>query len=138
VNACLEVFGDRWSLLIVRDLMLRGFRSYRELQACDEGIATNILADRLAKLQSSGVITAEPDQADGRKLVYRLTDKGIDLAPVMVQMITWAIRHEKTRASPALVRRIGRDPDGFVAELRRRWTDNATDSLLPTPRRLRG
>ncbi|MBV9087209.1 MAG: helix-turn-helix transcriptional regulator, partial [Acidobacteriaceae bacterium] len=60
----LEVFGDRWSLLIVRDLMVRGFHTFKEFQESGEGIATNILADRLQKLESSGIITAETDSTD--------------------------------------------------------------------------
>src|SRR5438309_6748518 len=83
------MLGDRWSLLIIRDMMLRGARTYKEFLQCYEGIATNILADRLRKLIAYRIITTEPDPSDGRKLTYRLTAKGIDLAPVLTEMVLW-------------------------------------------------
>src|SRR5215472_4355269 len=76
VSVSLEVFGDRWSLLIVRDLMVRGYRSFREFQESGEGIATNILADRLSKLEAAGIVAALPEESDRRKINYRLTRKG--------------------------------------------------------------
>src|SRR5450432_1561047 len=96
LNASVEMLGDRWSLLIIRDMMLRGFRTYKEFMQCYEGIATNILVDRLRKLIAFGIITAEPDPSDGRKLIYSLTAKGIDLAPVLTEMVLWAAAHEDT------------------------------------------
>jgi len=80
VSISLERFGDRWSLLIIRDLMVRGFRTFKEFQESGEGIATNILADRLQSLEAAGIITAEEEKTDGRRVNYRLTEKGIDLA----------------------------------------------------------
>ncbi len=73
LNASVEILGDRWSLLIIRDMMLRGFRSYKEFLGSYEGIATNILADRLRRLTAHGIITTKLDPADGRKLIYLLT-----------------------------------------------------------------
>src|SRR5207253_8196288 len=73
VSISLERFGDRWSLLIIRDLMVRGFRTFKEFQGSGEGIATNILADRLRKLEAWGIITAEAEITDGRRVNYRLT-----------------------------------------------------------------
>ena len=84
MSISLEMFGDRWSLLIIRDLMVRGFRTFREFQASGEGISTNILTDRLQKLEASGIITAQEEKTDGRRVNYRLTEKGIDLAPVLL------------------------------------------------------
>jgi DNA-binding HxlR family transcriptional regulator len=81
LNVSVEVVGDRWSLLIIRDMMLRGFRSYKQFLDSYEGIATNILADRLRKLAAHGIIAAKTDPADGRKLIYQLTPKVIGLAP---------------------------------------------------------
>src|ERR1700739_1910980 len=86
VSMSLEVFGDRWSLLIVRDLMVRGFRTFRDFTNSGEGIATNILADRLRSLVTAGIIESEADPQDGRRVNYRLTEKGIDLAPVMLDL----------------------------------------------------
>jgi DNA-binding HxlR family transcriptional regulator len=120
LNASVEMLGDRWSLLIIRDMMLRGFRSYKEFMECYEGIATNILADRLRKLVSHGIIIAAPDPADGRKLVYSLTAKGIDLAPVLTEMVLWAAGHEET-GNQALVRQMRADKEKFLAGVRERW-----------------
>jgi DNA-binding HxlR family transcriptional regulator len=115
------MLGDRWSLLILRDMMLRGFRSYKEfLQGSYERIATNILADRLRKLEAHGIITAQPDQRDGRKRIYSLTPKGMDLAPVMTEMVLWAAAHEKTE-NEALVRLMRKGKEQFIASIRQRW-----------------
>jgi DNA-binding HxlR family transcriptional regulator len=116
------MLGDRWSLLILRDMMLRGFRTYKEFLGSGEGIATNILADRLRKLEADGMITIERDPADRRKLTYLLTAKGIDLAPVLTEMVLWAARHEEI-GNQALVRQIRKDKEGFLAALRQRWVD---------------
>ncbi len=97
------MFGDRWSLLIIRDLMVRGLRTFREFQESGEGIATNILADRLQKLQAAGIITAEAEETDGRRVNYRLTEKGIDLAPVLLDLLIWGARHQETGAPCALI-----------------------------------
>jgi DNA-binding HxlR family transcriptional regulator len=120
LNASVEMLGDRWSLLIIRDMMLRGFRTYKQFMECYEGIATNILAGRLRKLMAYGIITAEPDSSDGRKLIYLLTAKGIDLAPVLTEMVLWAARHEAT-GNQALVRQMRKDKEKVVAEVRESW-----------------
>src|SRR5258707_4909156 len=96
LNASIEMLGDRWSLLIIRDMMLRGSRTYKEFLESYERIATNILADRLRKLIAYGIITTESDPSDGRKRIYLLTSKRIDLAPVMTEMVLWAAAHEET------------------------------------------
>jgi DNA-binding HxlR family transcriptional regulator len=122
LNASVEMLGDRWSLLIIRDMMLRGFRTYKEFMECYEGIATNILADRLRKLVAYGIITSEPDPSDGRKLIYSLTAKGIDLAPVLTEMVLWAAAHEDT-GNQALVRLMREDKEKVIAGVRERWAD---------------
>lgn len=119
LNASVEMLGDRWSLLIIRDMMLRGFKTYKEFLECYEGIATNILADRLRKLVAYGIITTEPDLSDGRKTIYRLTPKGIDLAPVLTEMVLWAAAHEET-GNQALVRLMRKDKEQFLAGVRKR------------------
>jgi DNA-binding HxlR family transcriptional regulator len=120
LNASVEMLGDRWSLLIIRDMMLRGSHSYKEFLDCYEGIATNILADRLQKLVAYEIITTEPDPADGRKQIYLLTRKGIDLAPVLTEMVLWAAAHEKTDNEP-LVREMRTNREKFLAGVRQRW-----------------
>ena len=114
------MLGDRWSLLIIRDMMVRGSRTYKEFLESDEGIATNILADRLQKLVAHGIVTTEPDSSDGRKLNYLLTAKGIDLAPVLTEMVLWAAAHEDT-GNQALVRKMQTDKEKFLAGVRQRW-----------------
>src|SRR5574337_1180770 len=123
LNASVEILGDRWSLLIIRDMMLRGFRTYKEFLGSYEGIATNILADRLRNLAAHGIITATRAPSDGRKRIYRLTAKGIDLAPVLTEMVLWAATHEET-GNPALVRLIQEDKPRFLAAARQRWTES--------------
>jgi len=115
------MLGDRWSLLIIRDMMLLGRRTFKEFLGSYEGIATNILADRLRRLQAYGIIATEPDPSDGRKLIYTLTPKGIDLAPVLTEMVLWAGRHEQTD-NPALIRLMQQDKRKFLADIRRRWS----------------
>ena len=114
------MLGDRWSLLIIRDMMLRGFETYKEFLECYEGIATNILADRLRTLVGYGIIKAKRDETDGRRVIYRLTRKGIDLAPVLAEMVLWAATHEET-GNPTLVKLMRDDKEKFLAGVRRRW-----------------
>jgi len=116
------MLGDRWSLLIIRDMMLRGSRTYKEFLQSHERIATNILADRLRKLMAYGILTTEPDPSDGRKRIYLLTAKGIDLAPVMTEMVLWASGHEET-GNQALVRLMREDKEKFLAGVRQRWAE---------------
>ncbi len=120
LNASVEMLGDRWSLLIIRDMMLQGASTYKTFLECYEGIATNILADRLRKLVSHGIITTEPDPSDRRKVIYLLTKKGIDLAPVLTEMVLWAAAHEETGNQP-LVRQMRADKEQFLAGVRQRW-----------------
>jgi len=127
LNASVEMLGDRWSLLIIRDMMLRGFRTYKEFLECYEGIATNILANRLRKLIAYGIITAAPDPSDARKLIYRLTAKGIDLAPVLTEMVLWAAAHEDT-GNQALIRQMRTDKKKFMAGVRERWAEKVPRS----------
>ena len=95
-------------------------RTYKEFLECYEGIATNILADRLRKLAAYGIIATEPDPTDGRKVIYLLTAKGIDLAPVLTEMVLWAAAHEET-GNQALVRQMRSDKEKFLAGVRQRW-----------------
>src|SRR4030088_1846440 len=124
LNASVEILGDRWSLLIIRDMMLRGFRSFKEFLESYERIATNILADRLRKLEAYGIISTARDPSDGRRLIYSLTAKGIDLAPVLTEMVLWAAAHEKT-GNQALVRQMREDREAFLAAIRQRWAQSA-------------
>jgi DNA-binding HxlR family transcriptional regulator len=131
VSISLELLGDRWSLLIIRDLMVRGFRRFKEFQESGEGIATNILADRLQKLEAAGIITAEMAETDGRRVNYRLTEKGIDLAPVLLDLLIWGARHEQTGAPCAFIAKMEKHREEILAEVRLRWRERDSTPLLP-------
>jgi DNA-binding HxlR family transcriptional regulator len=120
INASLVVLGDRWSLLVVRDLMFAGHRSFNQFLRAGEGIATNILADRIEKLIEAGIITKEPDHQDGRKWVYSLTRKGIELAPVLLELSKWGSKYENGIAPEGVLERWEVDRAGLFAELRAR------------------
>jgi DNA-binding HxlR family transcriptional regulator len=126
IGISLDLFGDRWSLLVVRDLMFFGRTTFGAFAAAGEGIATNVLADRLDRLECAGIIARRSDPADGRKVVYRLTEKGMALAPVLVEIVLWAARHEETDAPPEMVAAMEADRAGFVAGLRARWREGET------------
>jgi DNA-binding HxlR family transcriptional regulator len=133
LNASVEMLGDRWSLLIIRDMMLRGSRTYKEFLNSFEGIASNILADRLRKLEAHGILSVLQDPSDGRKRIYLLTDKGIDLAPVLTEMVLWAAAHEKT-GNQLLVRQMRKNREQLLASVRRRWAELM---LCDTPKKAR-
>jgi DNA-binding HxlR family transcriptional regulator len=135
VNASLEILGDRWSLLIIRDLMLRSYRTYKEFLSSDEGIATNILAERLQRLEAAGIISTSRDAEDRRKVVYRLTAKGIDLAPIVVELILWGAQHESTDAPPAAIRKMRARREQFLSEIRRNWEEGGTAAFIAVPRK---
>jgi DNA-binding HxlR family transcriptional regulator len=126
------MLGDRWSLLIVRDLMVRGYRTFKEFQQSGEGIATNILADRLEKLTAAGIITATVEPRDARRLNYRLTQKGIDLAPVVLELLIWGARHQESGAPCAEIEKFEKNREQVIAEVRRRWRERDPTPFLPS------
>lgn len=111
--------------------MVRGFRTFKEFHESGEGIATNVLADRLQKLEAAGLVTAEVDESDNRRRNYRLTEKGIDLAPVLLDLLVWSATHEKTGAPCALIEHMQSNREAVLAEVRRRWETNDPTPLLP-------
>jgi DNA-binding HxlR family transcriptional regulator len=118
IDYALHVFGDRWTLLVLRDLLLAGRRHYRELVAAREGIATNILASRLRKLEAAGLVVRRVDPQDRRQIFYVLTDKALDLIPVLLEISRWSARYDPhTAASPELVRRLDEDRARLIADL---------------------
>jgi DNA-binding HxlR family transcriptional regulator len=123
INATVEAFGDRWSLLVLRDVIFGDRRHFNELLAgSEEGIATNILADRLQRLVQGGLLTRD-DATRGRKATYNLTEAAIELVPVFAALGSWGVRHRPT--SPELAQRAQRLAEGgpklwarFMEELR--------------------
>lgn len=93
VSLGLDIFGDKWTLLIVRDLMFSGKRHFRELFASEEGISSNILADRLKMLLGEGIISKAGDPSHAQKVVYSLTEKGVALLPVLLQISEWSYQY---------------------------------------------
>lgn len=92
INLSLEIFGDSWTLLVLRDMMFGGKRHFRELLQSDERISSNILADRLSRLVNSGLLTKADDPTHKQKAIYSLTEKAITLLPVIVQIGAWGSR----------------------------------------------
>lgn len=131
VSVSLEILGDRWSLLIIRDMMVRAYRTFKQFHESGEGIATNVLADRLRRLQKAGIIVAEAEESDGRRLNYWLTEKGIDLAPVLLDMLLWAARHEKTGAPDEVMAYMEQNREQVLAETRRKWKERDPNPILP-------
>lgn len=116
INFVLETFGDKWTLLVIRDLMFKGKRRYSEFLASDEGISTNILADRLQRLERSGVIEKRVDPDHQARSIYRLTQKGRDLLPVMLEITAWSGKYDaKTNAPAPLLKALEGDRSGLVA-----------------------
>jgi DNA-binding HxlR family transcriptional regulator len=111
--------------------MVRGYRTFKEFETAGEGIASNILADRLQKLERNGIIFAETEKTDSRKMNYRLTERGIDLAPVLLELLLWAARHEETAAPCAVIAQMEENRDEVLAEVRRRWQKRDTTPFLP-------
>jgi len=112
INFGLESFGDRWSLLILRDIIFRGKRTYGDFLASEEKIATNILASRLATLEEDGILKKRVDPNDARKDLYVLSEKGLDLIPLLFEMMLWSSKYDpksQARRTKRLIRLIRSD-----------------------------
>jgi DNA-binding HxlR family transcriptional regulator len=103
VNYGLEAFGDRWALLILRDIIFRGKRTYGEFLKSEEGFSTNILASRLEHLVKEGILQRELHE-DGRKDIYSLTDKGLDLIPLIFEMVLWSAKYDSRSEAKRIMR----------------------------------
>jgi DNA-binding HxlR family transcriptional regulator len=125
IHFALEVFGDPWSLLLIRDLMFEGRTRYTDFLHAEERIATNVLADRLARLEQDGVVEKRASLR-GASGTYRLTSKGLDLLPILLEIIGWSAKHDpKTAADRNFVRRLRLDRQQLEAELRARLVADA-------------
>ncbi len=128
VNFGLEMFGDKWSLLIIRDMIFWGKRTYGEFLRSDEGIATNILASRLSQLEDSGILQKTPHSSDKRSDVYSLTEKGMALIPLLVEIVAWSGNRSEWQSisgagTPEQVKQVKRfaaakDKRKIIAEIR--------------------
>ena len=106
ISYALDIFGDKWSLLIVRDMLFKQRRRFGQFADAEEKISTNILADRLARLEAEDLVTKKPDSENGRQFVYALTPKAVDLSPMLIEMILWSAKYDpRTAADPTFVRK---------------------------------
>ena len=118
ISTALDILGDKWSLLIVRDLAFKGKNTYGEFLNAGEGIATNVLADKLAQLECGGIISKETHPTSKAKILYRLTSKGIDLVPALVEIILWSEKyHDVHEQAIAFARQAKKDKAGVIKEL---------------------
>jgi len=114
----LDTFGDKWSILVVRDMMLNAKKYYGELLECPEHIASNILADRLKRLEEARVITKNPDPEDQKRYVYELTQKGVDLLPLVLEAVMWGSKYASKNSTPKeFLRWLKKDRDAVAREI---------------------
>ena len=117
ISCSLDVFGDRWSLLIIRDVMLRGKLSYSEFLGSEEKIASNILVSRLANLEEEEILLKEISPANKSKFIYSLTQKGADLLPIVIEIMDWGAKYNKNCPRKELGQRIKKDKAMVIREL---------------------
>ena len=119
ISYALDIVGDRWTLIVLRDLIVVGKRHFREFLASEEGIASNILTARLKMLEACGIVSRRPDPDDARQVIYEPTAKGLDLLPAMLELARWGGTYDpKTAAPKDLLRRIQTDREGLVRDIR--------------------
>lgn len=111
--------------------MVRGCQTFKEFQESGESIATNVLSERLNRLAAAGVIESELAPDDARRIHYRLTEKGIDLAPVLLEMLLWGARHERTGAPAEVMENLAANRRQVLLEVRRRWRQRDRTPFLP-------
>jgi len=117
IGITLDLIGDRWTLLIVRDLMFREFHEFREFLEAGEGIASNILSDRLKKLTAHQLIESIPHPSNKSKKLYYLTDRGTSLMPMMIEIVFWGIDHAAdTQVPPHILEALRTDREGFMQQ----------------------
>jgi len=113
-----EIFGDRWAMLVLRDMLFRGKRHFKDMLASDEGIATNVLTTRLKRLEQAGLVTRSTDPANKRQVIYGLTPQGLDLAPVLIEIVLWSGRHDPCTGMPQSFReRAKTDRAGLIRDI---------------------
>lgn len=117
ISCSLEVFGDKWSLLIIRDIMLRGKMSYSEFLESEEKIATNILANRLTLLEAENILSKKVSPANKSKFIYSLTQKGADLLPILIEIMDWGAKYNENCPRKELGKKIKKDKTSVIKEL---------------------
>lgn len=131
ISSSLDIWGDKWSLLIVRDLMFAKQCTYGDFLKADEKIATNILASRLQNLEENGMITKSEHPDSKAKVLYKLTQKGIDLVPVMIEINLWAEKHfALPNDRKELLKEVKKDKVGFIKAATKELKKVAANSSL--------
>ena len=100
INFTVEIFGDTWSLLIVRDMLALGKKTFGEFLESEERIGPSVLADRLSHLEKKGIISKRPSDTDKRKYIYSLTDKGLNAIPILYEIAVWGSLHSPNPVAP--------------------------------------
>lgn len=118
ISSALDIVGDKWLLLIIRDIALSGKNTYNEFLKAGENIATNVLADRLAMLEEFEILIKEKHPDSKAKIYYRLTNKGIDLLPVLVEMILWSDKYLPiSPQAKDFAKQLRKDKDGLIKKI---------------------
>ena len=121
ISVSLDLLGDKWTLLVLRDLVFLRKRHFRDFLDSPERIATNILSARLKNLECAGIVTRRPDPDNARQVIYELTGKGLDLIPLLLDLIVWGTKHDPSTAAPKeFVLRAIEDREGLIEDLRRK------------------
>lgn len=116
ISCSLDVFGDKWSLLIIRDIMLRGKLSYSEFLESEEKIATNILVSRLKALEAANILAKRVSPTNKSKFIYSLTPKGVDLLPIIIEMMDWGAKYNDNCPRRELGKKIKKDKALVIKE----------------------
>lgn len=125
INFALESFGDKWTLLIIRDLMFKSKQSFGEFASSAEKISSNILADRLKRLESLGIVSKQINAANRSKWVYSLTEKGKDLLPIMLEITRWSGKHDSQSNAPRpFLDALEQDTPAVAERVRDGWKDS--------------
>ena len=133
-NFALEHFGDKWSLLIIRDMMFKGKRNYNDFFDSEEKVSTSVLGDKLKNLENHGIISKGKDPTKKSRIRYSLTEKGVDLLPMMIEMIVWSGKYdEETAASEEFLQKVesGRGP--FLKKICKKLRDEHLSESMKTP-----
>ena len=117
ISCSLDIFGDKWSLLIIRDVMLRGKVSYSEFLESEEKISTNILANRLTVLEAENILRKDVSPANKSKFIYSLTQKGADLLPIVIEIMDWGAKYNANCPRKELGKKIKKNKAGVIQEL---------------------
>lgn len=119
ISCALDALGDKWTLLVLRDIIFMRKRYFRAFLISSEKIASNILSDRLRKLEAAGMVLRQPDPDNGCRIIYTVTEKGLDLIPAILELLRWGAKHEvENTKHDNLVRQFDLNPQKFIAEIR--------------------